>query len=390
MPQRIVQGCFERGGSLRAKSVWVDDDNELHESKWANEFDLLPYRNLSDKTKQTYQKIMRTGNVPLRKWYDKVKSKLHRPGRAKFRAELLERANGKAKAIRLHGISIPKTDIQKMLDVKGIEGDVLTGYSRMALKITKKWDRSRRDNTISIADLYSEAIIGLMHAICYYTREDIQFSTVAYWIMQRRLRAKCNRTTPLSELPNMAVDIRQNYDETRKRINGPARFDEVVEQMRIIDKNESRPLTKGEIQILKGALVGVFSQTSLRGSRASTGEHDERLSDYTSLGSMEFSGLSGSRDWRVVAMRGKSSLHPVFARHEEVPFNLAECMNGVDFSLFEQQVIDRFLKDGSSGWMTRLAAATINPETGKPYTKMSVSYAWKRIIRKLQERCGVS
>jgi hypothetical protein len=354
------------------------------------EFDTLPYQKLSNKVKRTYDDIMIRGNVPLRQWHDKVKAKLPKrlaPERPRFRAQLLQIAGKQAKAISLHDITIPKTDIQKIMDVKAVEGEILIGYSRMALQITRKWSKNQRDNTITVGDLYNEAIIGLMHAIFYYTRKDVKFSTYCNWIMKRRLRGKCNQTTPLSVLPNHAVDLRQKYEEIRKTINSPTTFQQIVDLMQIYKDGSPRPLTKGEYKILGGSLICVFNQTSFGGLHGNDG-HDERISDYTSMGSMEFNGLSGNRDWRVVAMRGKSTLRPVFASREESVIDLVECIKAIDLSSFEKLVLEGFLQDGTSGWKTRIAAGNINPETGNPYTKMGVCFAWKRIIKKLSEQCN--
>jgi RNA polymerase sigma factor (sigma-70 family) len=264
----------------------------------------------------------------------------------------------------------------------------MMGYSKMALKITRKWESSRSDGTISMSDLYNEAIMGLMKAISYYTHEDYKFSTVAYWIIHRRLRERCNKTTPLSEIPNCTVNLRQKFEAAKKEINRSATFEEIVETMWVKGKDgEPRPLTKGEIHILKRALVTVYSQTSLRGLHANEA-HDDRISDYSSLGSMEFSGMTGRRDWRVVGMRGKSNLNPVFAPQDDLGIDLDEIMEGVDFSEFEQSVLDSFLADGTNGWMTRAASELTNPDTEKPYSKMAVSYAWDRILKKLRKQAG--
>jgi hypothetical protein len=87
-------------------------------------------------------------------------------------------------------------------------------------------------------------------------------------------------------------------------------------------------------------------------------------------------------------MRGKSNLNPVFAPQDDLGIDLDEIMEGVDFSEFEQSVLDSFLADGTNGWMTRAASELTNPDTEKPYSKMAVSYAWDRILKKLRKQAG--
>jgi hypothetical protein len=40
---------------------------------------------------------------------------------------------------------------------------------------------------------------------------------------------------------------------------------------------------------------------------------------------------------------------------------------------------------GDWGWQTKLAAETLNQETGKPYTKMSVNNHFKAAIEAIKE-----
>jgi len=340
----------------------------------------LPYRKASEETKRLYEEIMRTGNVPLRKWYELAQQRQRLPhqryGRTRFRQDILKEVRDRAKRVTLYGVTIPKSDIKKILDVLNLESNILMAYSRMAKSEALKWSKRSQDRAVALPDLYTEACMVLRKSIHYFTKKG-RFTTYAHWNIKRRMIAICNRATSLSEMPAATIELRQLYDETKAGINGPCTFQQVVEMMGISSQ---------QVGTLRASLVLVFSQDAL------APYHEDRdVSDFSTAGSSVFNGMDGDEDWRVVARRGRSPLHPVFAPQEEVPVaDLYTFLSQVIFSDFEQKVLDGFFQDSQTGWQTRLAASMINPDTDEPYTRAAVSQAWKKIILKLQEVAGTN
>jgi hypothetical protein len=319
---------------------------------------------------------MRTGNIPLRRWYEKANLHRKKYGRTRFRQEILDQADGQPVRVKLHGVTIPKTDIKKILDVVNLEPNIIMAYSRMAKKESLRWAGRSQDRAVSLPDLYNEACIILRKSIHYFIG-DGRFTTFVHWNIKRRMIAVCNRANSLSEMPSATVELRQHYEETKSQMNGPCTFREVVDQM---------DLSKQQTATLRASLVLVFSQDAL-----SPYHEDRDVSDFSTAGSSVFNGMDGEEDWRVVARRGRSPLHPVFAPQEELPIaDLYTFLAQVVFSDFEQRVLDGFFQDNQTGWQTRLAASMINPDTDESYSRAAVSQAWGRIILKLKEAAGIN
>jgi DNA-directed RNA polymerase specialized sigma subunit len=278
--------------------------------------------------------------------------------------------------LKVHGVTIPKTDIKKILDVLNLESNIMMAYSRMAKSEALKWAKRSQDRAVALPDLYVEACMALRKSIHYYTKSG-RFTTYAHSNIKRRMIAVCNRANSLSEMPAATIELRQLYDETKAEFNGPCTFQEVVEKMGISGQ---------QVGTLRASLVLVFSQDAL-----SPYHEDRDVSDFSTAGSSVFNGMDGDENWRVVARRGRSPLHPVFAPQEDVPVaDLYTFLSQVILSTFEQRVLDGFFQDHQTGWQTRLAASMINPETEESYSRAAVSQAWGRIINKLQEVAGTN
>jgi len=332
----------------------------------------LPYREVSNRVKEVYEEVMRTGNLALLRWYEK--SEKFRPrkkyGRMRFFYDILHDVGGEVNRVKMFGVTIPKTDIKKMLDVHNIEANVIEAYSQLARNICFKWAASAVDRSVSLGDLYNEASEALRKSIYYYTRSDVRFCTYVYWSIKRRMINCCNCPNPLSNLPQQAIDLRRRYRKAKIELNRPVTFLEVVDFL---------GLNQSEVRILQASLVLVFNQDTVGNHQHS---YDEE-SDFSTVCGSVFNGTNGSRCWQVAGRRG---FHPVFAPTDNLLLaDLETYLEKVDLSDIERKVLDGFLKDASNGWQTRLARTLNNPNTDQPYTRMSVSLAWDRIIRKLKE-----
>jgi hypothetical protein len=171
----------------------------------------LPYRKASEETKRLYEEIMRTGNVPLRRWYEKAQQLQRLPharyGRTRFRQDILKEVEGQPMRLKVHGVTIPKTDIKKILDVLNLESNIMMAYSRMAKSEALKWAKRSQDRAVALPDLYVEACMALRKSIHYYTKSG-RFTTYAHSNIKRRMIAVCNRANSLSEMPAATIELR--------------------------------------------------------------------------------------------------------------------------------------------------------------------------------------
>lgn len=65
---------------------------------------------------------------------------------------------------------------------------------------------------------------------------------------------------------------------------------------------------------------------------------------------------------------------------EEIVGTISEAFSGLDGLVFRE-----FMRSGGEMNLSDFARKTINPKTGKPYSKMAMSLAWKRVRRKIRE-----
>lgn len=341
----------------------------------------LPYIPLSQNEKSEFDRIMTIGNNTLLRWYKKVKTKLNLGksrslSRCRFRKEIFQQEISKYGTVHIYGLTIPKKDVDKIYAVRNIEWQVICGYSRMVEKIASKWHSRQYDSALGINDFYAEGIAMLFKCCYFYRGNDRKqgnatFHTYAHCSVQRKLMTMLSRNQPLSPYSYEAVLLYEKFESTKKNLNRPSNFEEVIESMGI------NPVQR---KILENVLVNVIHQSSISPSECENG-------DYTQF-SMNFCGLDGNSTWTTTGHRG--SLRSLL-KDKENDNRLFEYLRQSDFvdsmnlSLIENKVLVAFLKDGQNGWKSKVANENINPTTGKPYTRMNITLTWRKVKNKILE-----
>lgn len=346
----------------------------------------LPTLNLSDSQKLKCERIMRRGNVVLKRWHKKALKKLYtkriaewqkskksdekpkvpKYSRSKFRAEIFGKIKSdKATVVCVRGFRIPRSDIEKILSVRKIEWELFCGFSGLITNHAEKWSHNRKH--LDFDDLYNEGAVALLDAIYQYTHRRAKFITFAWWSIHRRMiKLVTKNDSPLSWTAE-ASHLHHLYEQTKTDFNGPATFDEVAESMEI---------TKEQRTVLVSLLQKVVRQSTLDGLFDQFDE--DRVLDYSALS------IDLGPNYRVAGRRSNSS--PIYRKDEDDNFepdvveDVGVAAERVRAKLddWETKVLDAFL-EGSWGWAAKIARQSTNPKTGKCYSRMAPNIALERI-----------
>jgi hypothetical protein len=378
---------------------------------------VLPYEPLSSEEKVKFEKIMCAGNVPLRRWHEVVRKRLRnkrfttgriaflekklrteqqiRPewqkeletltcpskfySRTKFRCDLFGKMGKSVRSVVVWGVKIPCNDMRKIWEVKQIETKLILGFSRMITKIVNQWVGPSNDVSIETEDLYNEGVFATIRASFCFTRKDIRFCTYVYHAIRRRIMTVCMQTQPLSAFPQAAVDLHREYKAIQQKANGYITHDEIVKQMGLSNKHRA---------VLESMLVSVVNQAALDYSEYSEMRDESHNHDFSQIGTV-FAGMDGRKEWFVGGHRAQ--IGPAFVHRTETDLDIQKAVEQIKSKASELEiaVLNGFLENPNNGWMTQVANSLTNPQTGSSYSRMSITYAWRRVREMFLDALGV-
>lgn len=336
---------------------------------------MLEYKQIPDSEIKSVQRIIAIGGTALREAHAPHKHKW--PSRADFRGHLfgLIDAGNRRAALRL----IRAENLNMVLDVRDIETKVLEGFFGEVVSQAKSWGQ---DDSEKVNDLIQEGTLALLDAIYYYTRPNIKFHTYASHAITNCMISVCT-TDGLIRKPDNGANrsMLEAYYTTMTSTDHTATFEEVTAAMTISedDGNTSRPLKKSEIALLRDLLIMVNDEASERETSRSSGM--KVRNDYTAFSKRTPVAASGKRRAYYRGEDNDSEGDYTELEHRTLSV-LIERADELD--VWDQKVLKAWIDDGQDGWQTRVAAATINKMTGRPYSRMSATNAVQRLIARAQ------
>ena len=69
---------------------------------------------------------------------------------------------------------------------------------------------------------------------------------------------------------------------------------------------------------------------------------------------------------------------------EDVSLDSLDSLDSIEMSQLEKAVLDGFLQSSKGMGLNSISKNIINPKTGKPFTRMAASLAWKRVKEKIK------
>lgn len=300
---------------------------------------LVPHAPISESRKTQIEDVLRAGNKLLESHHEKMKraAGIKKHSRVAF-LKMVSDAFRPGEDVAVAGVVVPLDDAEKILLVPKVEWELLSSFSNMIDKIVRRWSRRDRDVCLSQEDLIGEAYTAAKRATTHFVNPNVRFSTFLHWCVSRHLSKICCRTNGLSSLSASAVKLKLKYRELSSREG--ANFDSVVCEMN---------LSASEVSKLQAVLCRAQSSTVL----------DKSMSD-----------LAVAHD-----PHGKDS-------------GLLDRVRKLELSGLERAVLEGFLDSSSSSLgLNSISKNLINPETGKPYSRMAFTYAFRRVKKKVAEIC---
>lgn len=322
----------------------------------------IKYVRLSESQKPKAMEILRRGATLLKKWATFYHPKKFR----QFRNDVMKGNKNPQDAIPADRIPEFHADLSHILAIRkpnpefngrSVEEAVLENFAALAKQHARQWSSDGDPNGVTRHDYMQEAYMTIIEAMYQYTREDIDFSTFVWWALRNRMINVTNSGNLFCPLTNSDLELVIRYDRAKQSHGGT--FDEIVETL---------GLSTEEGRHLGSILTKVFSENQL-------GSHEDRSdfepsNDYTghrvgidSLPPLVRTELAKDADGEVVVVNA------VDVEGQEHVNNVLDRAN---LSLLERKVIEVAM-DPYYGWQTEFAKQHVNPDTGKPYSRMRIT-----------------
>jgi hypothetical protein len=313
-----------------------------------DDFD-IPFVPLSADALEANLKIMRKGNVILKRWHKLVAEKVEgRYNRTKFRTALFKQ-DSDCNAV-LYGIVIPQSDVEAIFAVKKIETAMYLGHTRL---IAKEAAAFSRKSGVSFTDLHQEGSFALLNAIYGYDKEAIKFITYATKCINTRLLNYSNEQRPLSHWTNNEMKLFRDFKEIRKDLS----FDEAADSAGLTDKQRAS---------LQSMMIQVYRQ-----------------SEILNLGEEQRRNVRECKDYSVLGHKAIESEAVLTEAHWAAFNSIGPILDGQD-DKWEATVWKAYCEsEGQRGWQTEVADKNINPKTQQPYSRRAPFVAMDRIREKI-------
>ena len=298
----------------------------------------IPYRPLTSERKTHLENTLRESNALLKSYHEKVNEEISRVDFFKkiYSERILD-------CVTVNGVNIPKDDLNKILEIKNIEWEILCGFSKLIAKLSNKWSNRDIDLSLSFDDLFSEAVKASLFAMIHFTESNISFCTFLHHCVNRQLSKICNKTNGLSHLSAGAVELKKKY--LKLCAEEGSNFDSVVKKLNLNEK---------DVRILRHILSKVKNQSVLE-------ENENELEQ--------------------LAVDNSEEVHS--------DSNILQLVKEIEFSDLEKSVLDGFMNSSSGKLgLNSISRNLINPRTNKPYSRMAFTLAWKRIKEKISKAYG--
>ena len=325
---------------------------------------VIPHNKLSKSDVFEISQELSAANLILKKYHQKMTI---RKGRKGYRdsegnsftvIDLLNLIykNRKEDRVEVKGILIDVEDVEKLCNIKEKEYLLLSNYSHMSYTLSKKHFLST--SLYDMEDLQNECITASLKAMYGYFESDKHSSqraslfTFLYRSVNNHL-IKLSRTM-LSSLDRKAIKIKCRFIDLKNE-NPNLTFDDLVSKLNLSPK---------ELKILTCAL----SSTVYRESDYNTEDKSICLI---------------ANQVAVEEEKEELDVEPIVMKNmEEIICTLSE---------LEKQVLRGYLNEKlpsskkSNRGIGKFAKDLINPKTNKPYSRMAISYAWKRVQEKIKK-----
>jgi hypothetical protein len=163
----------------------------------------------------------------------------------------------------------------------------------------------------------------------------------------------------MSKLNKKSIALKRKYIETKKSMSCESNFDEVVNLMNI---------SKKEVDLLKSTL-----------------DISKNLCSYDESHGFDkhYAGIDGGKKYFDSGCRGGKFISA--SNYNSIESLDLKEVEHLDLSDLEKAVLEGFVKSSNKLGINSVAKTLVNPKTGRPFTRMAVTYAWRRIKTKISK-----
>lgn len=321
----------------------------------------VQYVRLSETDKPKALAVLRRGATLLKKW-----SSLYHPKKFRqFRNDVMKGDKNPQGVIPESQLAEFHSDLTHIMAIRqpdpdlggrSVEQAVLENFAALAKKHARQWSADGDPNGVSRSDYIQEAYMTIIEAMYQYTREDIDLSTFVWQSLRNRMINVTNQGNLFCPLTNSDLELVVRYDRAKEKIGGT--FDEIVESLGL-SLEEGRYLGSILTKVLSENQLGSHENAIDSPSNDYTG-HRSGIDNMSPIIRME---LGTDVDGEVVV---------VDAVDVDGQEHVDNILNNAGLSLMERKVLEGAMNP-YYGWQTEFAKNHINPDTGKPYSRMRIT-----------------
>jgi DNA-directed RNA polymerase specialized sigma subunit len=311
--------------------------------------------NLTSEQKALCQKIMAESNCCRKKWDHYHSSFII------FRTKLLEGSTNPDNCIPLHQLKNFQEQLPFILAIRdkkfqelgnrSVEEIVFLGYNKMTFKMSKK--SFSNTGFMDKEDYLQEAQMALFNAIWNYQDNQIEFSTFLFKSIKNRIQQIKNQDNPWCPLNINDANLLNRFNAMQNE-NFGKKFDDIVADLK---------LTSKEVSNLLALKKSVISCNCRRISSCNYDRNHENGDIFNSIIIKE-------------EETEEENIH-------DLNYVIKKLLNDPSLTDLDKIVVQNILQN-DHGWQAKIAKEHINPETGKPYSRMAINLCLKKIYQKMK------
>lgn len=327
------------------------------------------YSEITEVRRKELQSSLADSNKILRKYYKQIAVSKGSRGfethsgdninRPKFYKQILELSkNNPSCDLTIHGVSIPYVEVEKITNLENIKWEIVTSISNMIYSIVNKKINKIKDRSLSFEDLESEGFKSILSSIHSYSDDQICFSTYFYTCVNREINNLCNRSNPMSKLSKKSISLKKKFAEAKKLLDHYASFDEIVSSIN---------MNQNDIDLLRKAM------------------NTQTLSEDSMVFSKHYCGVDGGKQYFASGSSRGNLILSCSNNNFDDSLSTEDRMGDLDLTPLEKAVLDGVMQSTSKLGINSVAKNLINPKTGKPFSRMAITYAWRRVKSKINK-----
>jgi RNA polymerase sigma factor (sigma-70 family) len=312
----------------------------------------LLHSDLSEAEKLECMQIMRKGNDLMKAWAEDYYGRENCA--ARLRRGLFKWASKPEDPTAIHPdtVGIPLSVLDVMLHVRTIESKLLFGYVRMIVNLARRFQWAVHYTYLDMDDLLLEGFIALREAIYSFSKQDACFTTYAHWVLRRHLFKKIRQASDQGYLSSGNLKLLEAFHKEQTTLEKTLGYK--PSQGTVLT---SMNLDSEQVQQYESLFVRFINSSSLQLDSDGNNFY-ENLGEETTLPDLD-----------MMAFEKAIQMAPL--------------------SDMQRELIQAAIR-GEKSFRSKIAENHINPDTNKPYSRMSATNMLRKAYKIVQQELGIA